>query len=390
MKIDYLNMIDNPLVSIVTPSLNQGRYLNKTIESVLSQDYPEIEYWVIDGGSSDDTLDILQQHEKDLRFNWISEPDHGQADAIQKGWNKSNGEILGWLNSDDLYKSGTIQKAVTSLGNNPLAAFVYSNYETIDSDGQLLKKTKVRQSDLSDQLLLNCQIPQQTVFIRRTALENCGGLNIDLHYMLDQELWLRVLEIYLGKYNNDTWAQQRIHHFAKTQAQWSKLYEEYYLIVKQYYTHQNIPIDIRAEALRRSLINMFIVESYQDNMEKAIAHLKLAIKNGLYPFGSASHSIKHIVYILNHWLDPQKTAEIFQQLVEFSHIQEDHRILGFLWSLKSYNAYQNENFQEARIWIAEAFKIQPELKEDLYLKTISLRCIFSGYPVKIYRYIRKI
>jgi len=389
MKIDYLNMIDNPLVSIVTPSLNQGRFLQKTIESVLSQDYPEIEYWVIDGGSSDETLDILHQHEKDPRFNWISEPDHGQADAIQKGWDKSNGEIIGWLNSDDLYKSGTIQKAVTSLGNNPLAAFVYSNYETIDSDGQLLKKTKVRQSDLSDQLLLNCQIPQQTVFIRRTALENCGGLNIDLHYMLDQELWLRVLAIYSGKYNNDTWAQQRIHLSAKTQAQWSKLYEEYYLVVKQYYTHQNIPTDIRAEALRRSLINMFIVESFHDNSGKAIAYLKLAIKNGQYPFGSASHSIKHVVYILNHWLDPQKTAEIFQQLVEFSRIQEDHRILGFLWSLKSYNAYQNENFKEARIWIAEAFKIQPELKEDLYLKTLHLRCMYSGYPVKIYRYIRK-
>src|SRR5262245_26632601 len=92
-----------PLVSIVTPSYNQGAFIRETIESVLSQDYPKIEYWVIDGGSTDETIAILKHFEQDPRFHWMSERDQGQSDAVNKGWSRSRGEIFGWLNSDDIY-----------------------------------------------------------------------------------------------------------------------------------------------------------------------------------------------------------------------------------------------------------------------------------------------
>ena len=106
-----------PLVSVITPSFNQGRFIEETIESVLSQDYPNVEYLIIDGGSTDNTLETLRRYEDKL--SWICEPDKGQADAINKGFRKAQGDILCWLNSDDTYEAGAISKAVESLLENP-------------------------------------------------------------------------------------------------------------------------------------------------------------------------------------------------------------------------------------------------------------------------------
>src|SRR5438128_2723095 len=116
-----------PLVSIVTPSFNQGIYIRATIESVLSQDYPNLEYWVIDAGSEDETLNVLKLYNNDPRFHWISEPDNGQSDAINKGWSRCNGEILAWLGSDDLYCPGTITSQVNYLRSHPSVDAVYSD-----------------------------------------------------------------------------------------------------------------------------------------------------------------------------------------------------------------------------------------------------------------------
>ncbi len=98
-----------PLVSIITPSYNQGSFIRRTIESVLNQSYPNIEYWVIDGGSKDDTISILKEYENDLRFHWLSESDKGQGDAVNKGWQLCKGNILGWLNSDDTYLEDAVK-----------------------------------------------------------------------------------------------------------------------------------------------------------------------------------------------------------------------------------------------------------------------------------------
>ena len=114
-----------PTVSIVTPSFNQGRFIRETIESVLSQDYPAIEYMVIDGGSTDETVSILKSYGN--RIFWISEPDSGQSDAINKGWKRATGEILTWLNSDDVYLPGAIAKAADYLQRHPNVGVVYGD-----------------------------------------------------------------------------------------------------------------------------------------------------------------------------------------------------------------------------------------------------------------------
>src|SRR5260221_5302272 len=124
------------LVSIVTPSYNQGKFIRETIESVLTQDYANIEYWVIDGGSTDETLGILQQYENDPRFHWISEPDKGQSDAINKGWSRCQGDVLAWLCSDDLYCPGAIRTQVDYLLSHPDVDAVYGDVLFVDVDNR--------------------------------------------------------------------------------------------------------------------------------------------------------------------------------------------------------------------------------------------------------------
>ena len=127
-----------PLVSIVTPSYNHGRYIEETIQSVLNQDYPNLEYLVIDGGSSDNTVEILKKYEG--RLTWISEKDRGQADAINKGFRMANGEILAWLNSDDTYLPGAVQHSVRYLEAHSEVAMLYGEGYHIDAEGEFIER----------------------------------------------------------------------------------------------------------------------------------------------------------------------------------------------------------------------------------------------------------
>ncbi len=126
-------MSREPLVTVVTPSFNQGRFIRPTIRSVLEQDYPHVEYRVIDGGSTDDTHEVLRSYGD--RLAWFSEPDDGQTDAILKGFGRSSGEILTWLNADDVYLPNAISRAVEELRRHPETGLVYGRGVILDEDG---------------------------------------------------------------------------------------------------------------------------------------------------------------------------------------------------------------------------------------------------------------
>ena len=126
-----------PLVSILTPSYNQGRFLEQTIQSVLSQDFPDMEYIIVDGGSTDDSVEIIKRYANRLAW-WVSETDQGQTDAINKGFAHASGEIFAWLNSDDTYQPGAITQAVESLLAHPEASLVYGDANLIDEHGRLM------------------------------------------------------------------------------------------------------------------------------------------------------------------------------------------------------------------------------------------------------------
>src|SRR5512138_1788368 len=136
-----------PLVSIITPSFNQAAFLETTIRSVLDQDYPSLEYFIVDGGSKDGSLEIIQRYAHRLA-GWVSEPDRGQTDAINKGFGMAHGEILAWLNSDDVYQPGAVAEAATFLQQNPEVGLVYGDATYIDENGRTIGHFPARQTDL--------------------------------------------------------------------------------------------------------------------------------------------------------------------------------------------------------------------------------------------------
>jgi len=204
------------LVSIITPSYNQARYLEITIQSVLAQDYPRIEYIVIDGASTDGSIEIIQKYETRLAY-WISEKDKGQADAINKGIARAKGDILAWLNSDDYFLPNTISAAVKVFDENPDVVMTYGDMLAVDEHGKTINILKYKQLSLEDLLCFQI-IGQPAVFFRREAYEKTGGLDTTFHFLLDHHLWIRIAKQGKILHIPQTWAAARYHPEAKNRA----------------------------------------------------------------------------------------------------------------------------------------------------------------------------
>jgi len=240
--------LDSPLVSIVTPCLNSARFIEATIQSVLAQDYPRIEHIVMDGGSTDGTIDILRRCSQRERFNvasrassqraltWISERDRGAADAINRGFAQSRGEIFAFLNADDAYLPGAVTAAVRAFEANPGADVVYGGGNWIDEEGRPVGPYPVRDFDRA-LLARECFICQPASFIRRAAFENAGGMDPDLHLTFDYELWIRLARIHPMHRiaQPEVLAVSRMHATNKSLGQRREVFRETFRILEKHY-----------------------------------------------------------------------------------------------------------------------------------------------------------
>ena len=203
-----------PKVTVVTPSFNQGEFIEETLLSVKNQDYPYVEHVVMDGGSSDNTVEILEKYSDSII--WASEPDKGHADAVNKAILKSKGEIIGWLNSDDTYTDGAIKKAIDYMFSHPEVDMLYGNCNFVNKEGNLLEKKRTLPFDYNILLYTNFLMPQQTFFMKRKVFDEIGLLDINLDCTLDWDISLRIAERFKVAYLDEFLANFRWHQDCKS------------------------------------------------------------------------------------------------------------------------------------------------------------------------------
>ena len=207
-----------PLVSIITQSFNQARFLPAAIESVLAQDYPFIEYGVLDGASTDGSREIIEGYASKLAW-WVSEPDAGQTAAINKGFARATGEILAWLNSDDVYRPGAVREAVTFLQSHPEAGMVYGKADYVDDEGRTIGTFPAAPTDCRRLRRGYVHIPQQSAFFRGRLWKMVGPLDETFRFAMDYDLWVRIASVSPIVFHPQTWAGFRIHAAGKTTAE---------------------------------------------------------------------------------------------------------------------------------------------------------------------------
>ncbi|MBB3206286.1 glycosyltransferase involved in cell wall biosynthesis [Rhodopirellula rubra] len=230
MKLNPLSA--NPLVSILIPSYNQGQFIGDTIDSILQQDYRPIKIHVVDGASTDGTLDVLKSYGKIPELEWVSAPDKGVVDAVNKGFELLEGDICGIQSSDDMYLPGTIRSVVELFQQHEAAGLVYGDTVKVDSDGNEILRHHTGDFSLENLFKLKTWIPQPSAFFRREMLETCGGWNEAIPYAPDTDLWIRMAFRAQVIKSADFLSQRRMHD-EQRDTQGEKIIRDYCLMIDQ-------------------------------------------------------------------------------------------------------------------------------------------------------------
>jgi glycosyltransferase involved in cell wall biosynthesis len=228
-------MSEHLKISIVTPSLNQGKFIEENIQSVLNQHYPDFEHIVIDGGSSDGTIGILKRYP---HLKWTSEPDRGQAHALNKGFAMAQGELIGWLNADDSYLPGAFEHVVGALDQSRHRWVVMGDVEMTDEDGSVLQVLENHPRKFHQLLRFwdsKLRIFHQPgLFFLKAILDRAGFLDERLYFAMDYDLWLRVSQKFEFYRVNAVFARYRLHGSSKSSEGWDAFMPEWELVSKRY------------------------------------------------------------------------------------------------------------------------------------------------------------
>jgi len=232
-----------PSISIVTPTLNQRRFIGATIDSVLQQGYPDLEYLVVDGGSTDGTQELLSTYGGELR--WISQAGSGQTAAINQGWQLTSGEVIAWINSDDVYAPEALRRVGEYFQSHPEVDIVYGDCDMIDADGQFLKMYPTQSFDFAELVRATINfVPQPATFLRRGVVEKTGPLDESLSYVMDFDYWLRAGLQHDIRYLPERLAALRVHATAKSIAHLGKFAVELVQVYQSFFARDDLPPEI--------------------------------------------------------------------------------------------------------------------------------------------------
>ena len=289
-----------PMVSIVTPSFNQAQFVEETIRSVLLQGFPNLEYIFIDGGSTDGTLDIVKKYEHWLI--WVSEQDDGQSDAINKGWGKSRGEVITWINSDDFYSPNALRLVMEKFICSTESDFICGDCNCVNAQSRNLGILRSSNFDLRRQMTGRNQILQPSTFFRRKILDQIGVLDVSLQYVMDYDFWVRALIAgSTMQHIPEMFSNYRIHHHAKSIASQLSLWLEIKKVLDQIYQSNATPVKIRRWKGRAySNFHLSCGEIYLMLRNLAMAREEFWQAFFYNPFRPASFII--FAYILDTWV----------------------------------------------------------------------------------------
>jgi glycosyltransferase involved in cell wall biosynthesis len=218
-----------PKISIITPSFNQGHYIEETILSIIGQGYANLEYIIIDGGSTDDTVAVIKKYEHQITY-WVSEKDKGQSDAINKGLKMATGDIVAWLNSDDVYEPGVLQAVADAFAANPKVGIVYGDVESFFPDGRTELWTN---NFVPADFFRRVSIHQPAVFWKRSLHETYGYIDESFYYLMDYDFWARIFFNVPSQRINKTLSRFRVHDSAKTGNNPIGLYDDYRRVISR-------------------------------------------------------------------------------------------------------------------------------------------------------------
>ncbi len=312
-------MTDRPRVSIVVPCLNRSVYLAPTVESILSQDYPNLECIVVDGGSTDGTLEILRSYGD--RIRWVSEPDRGHADAINKGWKMSSGAILAWLNADDVYaRTDAVSEAVRCFEADPEAAVIYGDCAVIDEEGRLKSRVvRPRPWDLA-YAVKYCDhvIHQAASFIRRSVLENVNWLDVEFAQKKDQDLWLRIGLV--GKIQYVPFLFAYLRDCKGISQRGDDVARSCFQLTEKWFTLPGLPAQFRDPGFkRRAVSNSYLRGAIYCFPRNFGGHRRMALKYLLHAFVKDPANIGYIVWEFSRlifWGNLKKWGRSFLQEFE--------------------------------------------------------------------------
>lgn len=364
-----------PLVSVITPSYQQGAFIRETIESVLTQDYPHIEMIVMDGGSRDETVDILRRYARkygEQRFRYVSERDKGQAHALNKGLSLARGEVIGWLNSDDTYWPKAIGRAVSALVKHPEYGLVYGKADHTDANNRHLRPYPVDRGVDRARLFDVCTMCQPAVFIRKSVLDESGPLDESLHFCMDYDLWIRLSAKHRFGFIDQVLANSRLHDDCKS--------------VKQYFT-VGLPEIIRTGLKHYGAVsNHWLIQFIAHHLPEGPAWLMEKMKQ-FRVFGEGPSVVSsnrfHDGWVPTDWkleIDNRGGAPVHSLLIRGEHqLPKLDRKAGKLLLTVRVNGTERGRFKLDE----GSFKLHIPLREQASSFTVEIESNASFVPAKL-------